>query len=55
MNASGGVNSGDALATKNRSGQSTDETNFRSDVNCDASLNSGDALVVKARSGNSVP
>ncbi len=51
INADGVVNSGDALQTRSRSGQNTDETNFRSDVNTDGFVNSGDALVVRARSG----
>jgi len=49
------VNSGDAQQTRNRSGQLTVGTNFRSDVNRDGAINSGDALIVRAQSGNSVP
>jgi uncharacterized delta-60 repeat protein len=48
------VNSGDALQTRNRSGQVADTTNFRSDVNTDGSVNSGDALIVRGRSGSSL-
>ena len=40
---------GDALQTRNRSGQATDETNFRSDVNADGFVNSGDTTVVRGR------
>ena len=49
------VNSGDALQTRNRSGQAASVTNFRSDVNADGFVNSGDALVVRSRSGTSLP
>jgi hypothetical protein len=49
------VNGGDALQTRNRSGQGIDPTNFRSDVNVDGSLNSGDTLVVRNRSGGFLP
>jgi hypothetical protein len=49
------VNGGDAIQTRNRGGQGTDATNFRSDVNLDGSINSGDTTVVRGRSGNSIP
>ena len=54
-NNDGTVNSGDALQTRNRSGQSTDKINFRSDFNLDGSINTGDAFIVRSRSGNSIP
>ena len=54
-NGDGVVNSGDALQTRNRSGQATDATNFRSDVNADGFVNSGDTVVVRSRSGSSLP
>ncbi|MDQ6655904.1 MAG: dockerin type I domain-containing protein, partial [Verrucomicrobiota bacterium] len=54
-NGDGIVNSGDALQTRNRSGQATDPTNFRSDVNLDGIVNSGDTTVVRSRSGTSLP
>jgi glucose/arabinose dehydrogenase len=54
-NGDGIVNSGDALQTRNRSGQTTDATNFRSDVNTDAIVNSGDTTVVRSRSGTALP
>ena len=54
-NTDGFVNSGDALQTRNRSGQVTDATNFRSDVNVDGTVNSGDALIVRSRSGTFLP
>ena len=41
-NADAVVNAGDAQQTRNRSGQTTDATNFRSDVNTDGFINSGD-------------
>jgi hypothetical protein len=49
------VNTGDALQTRNRSGQATDATNFRSDVNADGFVNSGDTTAVRVRSGTSLP
>ena len=49
------VNRGDALQTRNRSGQATDATNFRSDVNTDGTINSGDSSIVKSRAGTSLP
>jgi hypothetical protein len=49
------VNTGDALQTRNRSGQATDATNFRSDVNADGFVNSGDTTAVRARSGTALP
>jgi len=51
----GTVNSGDAQQARNRSGQLTDGTNFRSDINRDGAINSGDAIIVRGRSGNSLP
>ena len=47
----GFVNAGDALQTRNRSGQASSATNFRSDVNVDGFVNSGDALAFRARAG----
>ena len=41
--------------TKNRSGQPTDGTNFRSDLNEDGTINSGDSLLVKSHAGTSLP
>jgi len=49
------VNSGDAQQTRNRSGQATDATNFRSDFNLDGTINSGDAIIVRSRSGQFIP
>ena len=51
----GVVNSGDSTQTKNRSGQTTDATNFRSDVNKSGGINSGDSSIVKSRAGTSLP
>jgi hypothetical protein len=53
-NGDGFVNSGDATQTRNRSGQATDATNFRSDYNTDGVVNAGDATTVRARSGTSI-
>ena len=49
------VNSGDALQTRNRSGQAASASNFQSDINVDGSINAGDASVVRARSGDFIP
>jgi hypothetical protein len=49
------VNSGDALQTRGRSGQSTDGTNFRSDVNSDGVIQSGDVIIVRGQAGNALP
>jgi hypothetical protein len=49
------VNAGDAVQTRNRSGQATDATNFRSDVNINGLVNSGDTTVVRSGSGTSLP
>ena len=54
-NGDGFVNAGDALQTRNRSGQATDGANFRSDVNADGFVNSGDTTIVRARSGTFIP
>ena len=54
-NGDGVVNSADAQLTRNRSGQTTYGTNFRSDCNLDGSINSADALIVRARSGTNIP
>jgi len=51
----GFVNSGDALQTRNRSGQAANTINFRSDVNLDGVINSGDTVIVRARSGTALP
>ncbi len=48
-------NSGDAIFTRNRSGQNTDAPNCRADFNLDGAVNSGDAITVRSRSGNSLP
>ena len=49
------VNSGDSTQTKNRAGQTTDATNFRSDVTKDGVINSADSFIVKSRAGTSLP
>jgi hypothetical protein len=43
------------VQTRNRSGQTVDDTTVRSDVNVDGFINSGDVTTVRARSGNLVP
>ena len=40
------------MQTRNRSGQTTDATNFRSDVNADGFINSGDQIVRALAVGN---
>ncbi len=54
-NGDGFVNAGDSTQTRNRSGQTTDATNFRSDVTTDGFVNSGDTTAVRARSGTFLP
>ncbi len=54
-NGDGLVNSGDAQQTRNHSGQTTNATNFRSDVDVDGFINSGDTTAVRARSGTALP
>ncbi|MBA2527488.1 MAG: hypothetical protein H0V18_17165 [Pyrinomonadaceae bacterium] len=49
------VNAGDAIITRNRSGQMTDTNNFRSDYNLDGFINAGDATIVRSRSRQSIP
>jgi len=49
------VNTGDTVQTRNRSGQASDATNFRSDVNFDGFVNSGDTIAVRSRSGTALP
>jgi hypothetical protein len=51
----GKVNSGDVLQTRNRSGQTTGASNFRSDYNLDGNVNSGDAFIARSRSGTFIP
>jgi hypothetical protein len=53
-NGDGVVNGGDALQTRNRAGQVTDATNFRSDFNLDGVVNGGDVIVARSRSGSSL-
>ena len=50
-NGDSAVNSGDAQQSRNRSGQTANATNFRSDVNVDGTINSGDAFIVRNNSG----
>jgi uncharacterized protein (TIGR02597 family) len=51
-NQSGVVNSGDAIATRSRSGSTTDANNFKYDFNADGTINGGDTLIVRNRSGD---
>ncbi|MGI8820561.1 MAG: PQQ-dependent sugar dehydrogenase [Chthoniobacterales bacterium] len=48
------VNTGDAVQTRARAGQTTGTTNFLFDVNTDGNVNSGDTIAVRARSGTSI-
>ncbi len=54
-NDSRNVNAGDALQTRARSGQITDGTNFRSDVNPDGAIAAGDVIIVRGQAGNAIP
>ena len=49
------TNAGDTIQTRARSGQVTDATNFRSDVNAVGGIKSDDAIIVRSRSGNGLP
>lgn len=49
------VNVGDAQQTRNRSGEDTNATNFRSDFNLSGGINVGDAAIVRTASGTSAP
>ncbi len=50
----GTVNAGDAQQTRSNSGQLTDGTNFRYDVNRDGTINGGDAIIVRSKAGNGI-
>ena len=54
-NGDGVVNSGDAIQTRNRSGQDVYTANCRSDVNADGAINSGDSSIIRRASGTSLP
>ncbi len=54
-NGDGRVNSGDSTQTKNRAGQPTDATNFRSDVTEDGVINGGYSFIARSRAGTSLP
>ena len=49
------VNSADLLQVRNRSGQATSASNFRSDVNGDGAISAGDATIVRANPGAGLP
>jgi hypothetical protein len=53
-NGDGAVNSGDATVTRNRSGETVNDTNLRSDINTDGAINGGDSTIVRNASGTSV-
>ena len=53
-NADRFVNSGDALQTRQLSGQMTNLANVRSDVNTDGFINMGDALLARNQSGTAL-
>jgi hypothetical protein len=54
-NADRRVNVGDTNQTRSRSGQTTNDTNKRSDVNLDGRVNVGDTNFVRSRSGDFIP
>ena len=54
-NGNGTVTASDVALTKSQSGQSADETNFRSDVTVNGTINSSDVSLVKANSGTGSP
>jgi hypothetical protein len=53
-NADRRVNVGDTNQTRSRSGQTTNNTNKRSDVNLDGRINVGDTNFVRSHSGSSI-
>ena len=55
VNNTRSVNSSDISAVKARSGQTTDGSNFKFDLNFSGGVNSSDISVVKARSGLTLP
>jgi hypothetical protein len=50
----GTVNSGDAIGTRSRSGQSATASSFQFDYNADGFINSCDVLVARTRAGNTL-
>jgi uncharacterized protein (TIGR02597 family) len=48
------VNSGDSIATRSRSGSTTDSANYKFDYNADGVINGGDALITRGRSGDTL-
>lgn len=50
----GTVNSGDASATRSRSGQTTDATSFQFDYNADGNINAADVTLCRGRAGNTL-
>ena len=55
LNGTRKVTAADLSATKALSGQNTDASNFRADVNLSGSINASDLSVIKARSGSVIP
>ena len=55
VNGDGVVNSADATAVRNSSGQTANGGNFAFDVNLDGAVNSGDSTIVRGASGSAVP
>ncbi len=49
------VNSSDISGVKARSGQVTDATNFKYDLNISGAINATDILIVKSQSGKGIP
>ena len=55
VGADGVVNSADVLQTKDNAGQSTDGSNFRTDVDADGDVDSDDLAIVRDSSGHFIP
>ncbi|MEO5721670.1 MAG: RHS repeat-associated core domain-containing protein, partial [Chthoniobacterales bacterium] len=55
INGDGVVKSDDADLAMQSSGQTTDETNFRADINMNGMINATDKQIVNGSAGNSVP
>ena len=55
MNSGKRTDNGDAIVIRNQSGQTTNSSNFRSDINLSGRVDNGDAIVVRNNSGIVLP
>ena len=54
-NSNGAANASDISQTKSQSGQTTTETNFRTDMTVSVAINSSEIALVKSKSGTPLP